>query len=88
MLAFALHKDFFNEIKDPSPKTPNPDAWTPGSVLLGSKPGSSKVLSVNSVVTFALAVGLAHFIIVVGGLSGSRGYAKLEAIHTWITSSN
>jgi hypothetical protein len=82
---FALHKDIFDEIKAPSPKAPNLDARTPNSVLLGSKPAGSRVLSVSSVLTFMLAVGLAHFIIVVGGLSGSRGYAKLEAVRTWIT---
>jgi hypothetical protein len=31
-----------------------------------------------------LAVGLAHFIIVVGGFSGSKGYAKLEAVQAWV----
>ena len=51
------------------------------------KPGeSSKVFSMTSVLTFMFAVGLAHFIIVVGGLSGSRGYAKLEALQAWVTS--
>lgn len=86
MRAFALHKDFFDEINAPSPKASNPDARTPNSMPLGSEPEGSKVFSVSSVLTFMLAVGLAHFIIVVGGLSGSRGYAKLEAVHAWITS--
>jgi len=81
MRVFALHKDIFDEIKAPSSKTLNPDSLDPES-------GSSKALLVSSVLTFMLAVGLAHFIIVVGGLSGSRGYAKLEAIHNWITNTN
>ena len=85
MRAFALHKDIFDEIKAPSSKTPNPDGLAPSSMPSGSEPGSSKALSVSSVLTFMLAVGLAHFIIVVGGLSGSRGYEKLEAMRTWIT---
>lgn len=85
MRAFALHRDIFDEIKTPSSTTPNPDAWTPSPTPLDQKPESSKTFSVSSVLTFMLAVGFAHFIIVVGGLSGSRGYAKLEAMHTWIT---
>ncbi|KZT19520.1 heme oxygenase-like protein [Neolentinus lepideus HHB14362 ss-1] len=36
--------------------------------------------SVTSVVVFIVAVGLAHFIIVVGGFSGQRGYDKLVAV--------
>ena len=85
MLAFALHKDIFDEIKAPSSKTPNPDGLAPSSMPLGSEPGNSKALSVSSVLMIMLAVGLAHFIIVVGGLSGSRGYEKLESVRTWIT---
>ena len=80
MRAFTLHKDLFSEIKAPSPKTPKPPAQSPSST-----PESSKVFSISSVLTFMFAVGLAHFIIVVGGLSGSRGYAKLEAVHAWMT---
>jgi len=82
---FVLHRDIFDEIKAPSPKTENPAVWN-RSVLLDTEPKNAKDLSVSSVLTFMLAVGLAHFVIVVGGLSGSRGYAKLEAMHAWITS--
>jgi len=86
MRAFALHKDLFDEIKAPSHKTPDSNTWSPNSVPLSSKPGSPKAFPVSSVLAFMFAVGLAHFVIVVGGLSGSRGYAKLEAVQTWITS--
>jgi len=85
MRAYALHKDIFDDIKAPSPKTQKPTTWTPSSTLSGQEPKGPEVFSVSSVLAFMVAVGLAHFIIVVGGLSGSRGYAKLEAIHAWIT---
>lgn len=39
----------------------------------------------TSVLILMLAVGLAHFI-VFGGLSGSRGYVKLEAAPAWVSS--
>jgi len=85
--AFVLHKDIFDELAARSPKTQKPVAWTPSSILSNPESESSKCFSVTSVLTFVVAVGLAHFIIVVGGLSGSRGYAKLEAVHAWITNS-
>jgi len=82
MRAFALLKDIFDEIKAPGLKAQKPVTHlTPSD----PEPKSSGVFSVSSVVTFMLAVGLAHFIIVVGGLSGTRGYAKLEDIHAWVT---
>ncbi|KAF9643277.1 heme oxygenase [Thelephora ganbajun] len=84
--AFVLHKNIFDEIKAPSPKTQKPVAWTPSSMPLGQELESSKAVSVRSVLAFMLVVGLARFIIVVGGLSGSQGYAKLEAVHAWIIS--
>jgi heme oxygenase (biliverdin-producing, ferredoxin) len=69
--AYFLHRDIFDEIEATTrSKTPEEQ--------------SSKMFSVTAVLTFMLAVGLAHFLIVVGGMTGSRGYAKLEAIQTWI----
>lgn len=47
---------------------------------------SSRMFSVGSVLTFMFAVGLAHFLIVVGGLSGSLDYAKLETVQAWVAS--
>jgi len=86
MRAFVLHKDLSDEIRVPNHKTQGHTAWTPSSTPSNPEPKSSEVFSVSSVLAFMLAVGLAHFIIVVGGLSGSRGYAKLEAMQAWITS--
>lgn len=84
--AYFLHKDLFDEISAASPKKQKSAAWTPNPTSSDQKPQTSRVFSVSSVLTFMLAVGLAHFIIVVGGLSGSRGYAKLEAVQAWVTS--
>lgn len=84
--AFFLHKDIFDDFKPPSPKTQKATEWTPSSPVAVLRPESSRTFPVTSVLTFMVAVGLAHFIIVVGGLSGSRGYAKLEAIQAWIAS--
>ena len=82
--AYFLHKDLFDEISSTAtPKEQKSAVWTPNPT---SKPLTSRVFSVSSVLTFMLAVGLAHFVVVVGGLSGSRGYAKLEAVQAWVTS--
>jgi len=53
---------------------------------LEKNPEHSKMFSVSSVLTFMIAVGFAHFLIVVGGFSGSLGYAKLEAAQAWVAS--
>ena len=84
-LAYSLHKDILNEIEViTSRKRRTPAA--PTSMPLSQPPDTSpKTFSVTSVLTFMFAVGLAHFLIVVGGLSGSRGYSKLEAIQAWIS---
>jgi len=41
--------------------------------------------SVTSVIAFMLAVGLAHFIMVVGGFTGESGYGKLQYIQEWFS---
>lgn len=84
--AYLLHKDLFDEIKAAGSNTHKSAGWTPGPMPLDEKQKSSKLFSVNSVLTFMLAVGLAHFLIVVGGFTGSRGYAKLEAVQGWVAS--
>jgi heme oxygenase (biliverdin-producing, ferredoxin) len=49
------------------------------------KPRAEAGYSIASVVTFMLAVGLAHFMLVVGGYTGDRGYAKFELAQQWLT---
>ena len=78
-LAYSLHKEIFDEIQAASRDT---DEIKAATTLDTHK--STNMLSVSAVLTFMLAVGLAHFLIVVGGLSGSPGYAKLEAVQAWI----
>ncbi|KAF5315353.1 hypothetical protein D9619_007138 [Psilocybe cf. subviscida] len=44
---------------------------------------SEKSFSLSSVIAFTAALCLAHFVIVVGGLSGDKGYQKLLALEQW-----
>ena len=38
----------------------------------------------TSVIAFIVAVSIAHFVLVVGGFTGAKGYAKLEALQQWL----
>ncbi len=40
--------------------------------------------STVSVVAFIVAVSIAHFVLVVGGFTGMKGYAKLEGLQAWL----
>ncbi|KAF9783502.1 hypothetical protein BJ322DRAFT_1157114 [Thelephora terrestris] len=84
--AYLLHKDLFDEIKASGSKIQKSVVCASSPMPLDRERKSSKMFSVHSVLTFMLAVGFAHLIVVVGGLSGSRGYEKLEAVQGWVTS--
>jgi hypothetical protein len=45
---------------------------------------SNKVVSVDSVLSIVLAVGLGHFLLVVGGFTSSRWYAKVAAFEQFM----
>lgn len=45
---------------------------------------TEKLYSLSSVITFVLAVGLAHFVLVLGGFTGQKGYFKYDAFFNWI----
>ena len=47
-------------------------------------PKSEWVYQTASVIAFIAAFGIAHFALVVGGFTGSRGYAKLEMFQDWM----
>lgn len=46
---------------------------------------SNKTYSMSSVLAFILALCLSHFVLVVGGFTGDKGYSKLEAVLQWFT---
>lgn len=53
--------------------------------MVASAPESEeKAYPLVSILSVVLAVGIAHFALVVGGFTGSAGYAKLEAVQTWL----
>ncbi|KAI5123147.1 hypothetical protein M0805_000850 [Coniferiporia weirii] len=69
---------------NPSPLSTPPRTSAPSPVLLaGTEEPEEKAYSMSSVLAVLLAVGIAHFTLVVGGFTGSRGYLKLEAAQEW-----
>ena len=51
------------------------------SAVTSSSPGT---FPLASVVAFILALCLSHFVLTLGGFTGDKGYAKLEAVFQWI----
>ena len=51
-----------------------------------TKPAATRMLPLSSVLAFILALCASHFLLVLGGFTGIKGYAKLEAVFGWITS--
>ncbi|TBU59217.1 hypothetical protein BD310DRAFT_425757 [Dichomitus squalens] len=47
-------------------------------------PTSSVTFAATSVIAFIVAFSIAHFTLVVGGFTGSKGYAKLEIFTQWL----
>ncbi|KAI0917454.1 hypothetical protein AcW1_007351 [Taiwanofungus camphoratus] len=54
-----------------------------GKVVYQAPDSLEKVYNLSSVIAVVAALSLAHFIMVVGGFTGERGYAKLEAVQQW-----
>ena len=47
-------------------------------------PTEERTFSAVSVIAFIVAVSIAHFVLVVGGFTGMKGYAKLEGLQAWL----
>ncbi|TDL22124.1 heme oxygenase [Rickenella mellea] len=99
VMAFELNGGLFDELRAPtsphlddpsSPPLGNPNISDPSlpqepKVVFDSEVISSKesTFSVSAVLSFILALGLAHFALVVGGFTGAKGLAKWEIFQEW-----
>jgi hypothetical protein len=54
--------------------------------VIDSVGSGERMVSLSSVITVVAAVCLAHFLIVVGGFTGERGYSKLQLVEQWLDS--
>jgi len=75
-----------NESVTPSPpSTPTPEKEETSKVIFEAPPESSETMFTTAgVLSFIAAVSLAHFILVVGGFTGSKGAAKWDGLHEWL----
>ncbi|KAI0365709.1 heme oxygenase-like protein [Pilatotrama ljubarskyi] len=47
-------------------------------------PTEERLVSISSVIALVAALSLTHFVLVIGGFTGEKGYAKLEAFQQWL----
>ncbi|THH07278.1 hypothetical protein EW145_g3501 [Phellinidium pouzarii] len=96
--AFEFNEGIFTILKKPSnasfqspavpplgnPSPPlTPTSTSAPSVVTSAPEAEKKTYSLSSILSILLAVGIAHFALVVGGFTGERGYAKLETVQRW-----
>ena len=69
---------------NPSPQITPEREPSPELVNKGTAADSGeKMYSMSSILSVVLAVGLAHFLLVVGGFTGQQGWVKYDAVFTW-----
>jgi heme oxygenase len=79
-LAFELNAGLLTIL---DAEAPLEDVKEPVEIVLEA-PSVESTYSISSVLAVITAVCLAHFIIVVGGFSGTKGYEKLQAAEQWV----
>ncbi|KAG5638674.1 hypothetical protein H0H81_011054 [Sphagnurus paluster] len=82
--AFDLNTDLFNSINVDSIDTEIVEKPKPSEpVVIEFPPPEEKTYSTTQVISVIAAVCLAHFILVVGGFTGDKGYQKWLQIEQW-----
>jgi len=59
------------------------EAVTFKEIPVGTEQAAERLYSVSTVTSVIVAICVAHFLLVVGGFTGAKGYAKLAAIEAW-----
>ena len=54
------------------------------TVLFEAGKTNEKMYQLSAVIAVVAAASIAHFALVVGGFTGDRGMAKLEALRNWL----
>ncbi|CAE6459004.1 unnamed protein product [Rhizoctonia solani] len=84
-LAFDFNRRIFQDVAAATKDTEISDYTSQSKVVFDASQGpEEKTYPVSSVVAFVMALGLAHFILVVGGFTGARGTDKLESFMLWL----
>ncbi|KAG8733253.1 hypothetical protein FRC11_007593 [Ceratobasidium sp. 423] len=84
-LAFDFNRRIFDDIATATKDTELSDYTSQSKVVFDASQGpEEKTYPVSSVVAIVMAFALAHFILVVGGFTGTRGTEKLESFMLWL----
>lgn len=84
-LAFDFNRRIFQDVATATRDTSLSDYTSQSKVVFdGSQVPEEKTYPVSSVVAVVMAFALAHFILVVGGFTGSSGTEKLESVMLWL----
>jgi heme oxygenase len=83
-LAFIYASEIFDDLREPTnPPKPKEDE---SKVVYEAKATPEKTYNIGSFAAVLGAVCIAHFALVVGGFTGSRGYDKLLFAENWFAS--
>ncbi|KAH7337081.1 hypothetical protein B0J17DRAFT_574152 [Rhizoctonia solani] len=84
-LAFDFNRRIFQDVAAATKDTEISNYTSQSKVVFDASQGpEEKTYPVSSVVAFVMALGFAHFILVVGGFTGARGTDKLESFMLWL----
>jgi len=83
-IAFELNEGLFESLKAPSTLTENAGTDVTQAPKVVYEAPQTKGYSLSSVIAVVAALSLAHFFLVVGGFTGEKGSAKLEAFQQWL----
>ena len=84
-MAFDFNRRIFQDVATATKDTELSDYTSQSQVVFdNSQAPEEKTYPVSSVVAVVMAFALAHFVLVVGGFTGSRGTEKLESFMLWL----
>lgn len=83
-LAFELNGRLFQDVDITVSDSDAPLDKSTKVVFDASQQEQEKTYPVSSVVAVVMALAMAHFMLVVGGFTGSRGTEKLEGMMVWL----
>ncbi|KAF8511919.1 heme oxygenase 1 [Gautieria morchelliformis] len=82
-LAYQLNTALLGTLRAPSPSK-TPDLPVEEAVHMDMKPGAHSKFTVAGVLSFMLAVGISHFVLVTGGFLGDAGLEKWDWAREWL----
>ncbi|QRV92326.1 heme oxygenase [Ceratobasidium sp. AG-Ba] len=85
-IAFDLNRGLFQDVSFAAESSDTPTDILKPRVIFDASAQEEKTYPLSSVVAVVMAMATAHFILVVGGFTGSKGGEKLESFMLWLRS--